>query len=367
MGKRQILDPNDPEGKSYIWVDDGQPDESGAPGQDPTGAGEPTPAPEPPPPGMPTPPPLPANPAGGPTSIIPMPPPDPSGVPRPDATGTAALSDFGPGKDMRFTQIAPSTDARTARLNDLVDQSAGTLTDSPADPRLAAQRGAVDQFAGRLSTAPDLTKAGLDKLASIREATAEDRQRGIQDIGRGAAAFGRIGSGVTTSQLGDLEALLQKRQTAAETGLAGDLALQEAGDRRANLSAVAGLEGQTFGEGQQVGASNRANAATLASLQDQLFGQGTQQRNELRTERGYQADTANQATDREIQLQQLLDSLKNSQFGRDATAAELKLKGAGVADTQAAGASGAASDLTNLLAYFRAQSQRNPAAGYTAI
>jgi hypothetical protein len=194
------------------------------------------------------------------------------------------------------------------------------------DPRTAKLNDLVDQFTGRLKDTPDLAKAGLDQLAGLREQTAEDRQKGIQDIGRSAAAFGRIGSGVTTGQLGDLEALLQKRQIAAETGLAGDLARQQGDETRANVATASGLQGQSYGQS---------------------------------------AEQGNEAFNREVQLQQLIDQLTNSQFGRSATAAQFKLAGASGLDTQAGASASGASDLTSTLAYLRALQAKKAPAPYT--
>lgn len=217
------------------------------------------------------------------------------------------ITEFGPGNDLRFSQINPADDARTRRLSDFVDTAAGKVNNSP-----------------------DLAQAGLDRLAELRQGLSEDRRKGIQDIGRGAAAFGRLGSGVTTSQLGDLESSLQARELAAEKGLAGDLTVQEAADRR-------------------------ANAGTLAGLQDQLFGQGAQRRNEVRGERGYQTGVAETATDRAIQQRMIEEELKNSQFGRNATAAQLGLGAANQYDASAQDASGSAADLASSVAMYNAR------------
>lgn len=220
---------------------------------------------------------------------------------------TGPLTDFGPGNDLRYTQINPLDDSRTGKLSSFVDAAAG-----------------------KLNSSPDLAQAGLDKLAELRQQTGEDRRAGIQNIGRANAALGRLGSGMVTGQLGDLEATLQARQTAAEKGLAGDLTLQQAADRR-------------------------ANAGTLAALQDQIFGQGAQRRNELRGERGYQQGVAENTTDRAIQQRMLQEELDNSKFGRNVTAAQLGLQGAGQYDQAAQDASGSAADLAGSVGMYNAR------------
>jgi hypothetical protein len=243
-----------------------------------------------------------------------MPPQKPNIQPPGPAAPTPAdpLTDFGPGNDLRYTQINPVDSPRVARLNDLVDQSAQ-----------------------KIGNAPDLTEAGLNQLAELRNRTSEDRRAGMQSIGRGAASLGRLGSGVTTSQLGDLEAVLQSRELAAQKGLAGDLTMQQAGDRR-------------------------ANAGVLSSLQDQIFGQGTQKRNELRGERGYQYGAAQDSQSRVIQARTLEEDLKNSAFNRNLASADLGLRSAGAYDAQAADSTTSAADLAQMLATFNALGRRLP-------
>lgn len=275
----------------------------------------PTIAPRPPQPGLvagapalPTPPLLPNTP-GAPTAPN-IPPP---GTPEP-------ISAFGPGSDLRFSQINPTSSGR-----------------------LTGVQGQTDQAAAALSAAPSLASAGAQQLAELRQQTAEDRKTGIQDIGRSAATFGRLGSGVTTGQLGDLEALLQKRQTAAETGLAGDLARQQGTESRANLASLSGLESQQVG--QEAG-----------------------QRGELRGERGYQTDTVQQSLQNDIQRKTLEDALLNSQYGRAATQAGAKLTGGQILSAQGAGQSGAASDLLSSLSLDQyLKKLKDQQAGFTRV
>jgi len=199
-------------------------------------------------------------------------------VPQPEDDGP--ITEFGPGNDLRSSQINPL-----------------------ASNRLRGLQTGVDRSAGALSEAPSLRTAALDRYAEIGQGIDEDRRRGIQDIGRANATLGRLGSGMVTGQLGDLEALLQKRSTAAQRGLAGETAFQEAEDRRANVG-------------------------TLSGLERQLFGQETGQRDELRSERGYQADTANQAVQNRVQQRLLEEQLLNSGFNRNLAGADLGLRGA---------------------------------------
>lgn len=227
-------------------------------------------------------------------------PPEPAPA-KPPASGGDFVTDFGPGDDLRFSQVNPLA---TARLRQL--------------------QGQTDTAAGAVGQGPNLTQSALDRLAELDQATTEQRRVGIQDIGRGNAALGRLGSGMVTSQLGDLEALLQARGTAARKSLAGDIATQEAADRRANAATSAGIEGQVAG--QEAGA-----------------------RGEVRGERGYQADTAQQALDNRIRQRALEESLTQGAYGRQLGAAELGLQGATLQGNLAQGeqeaAAGGLSDL----------------------
>lgn len=227
------------------------------------------------------------------------------GVP-PAAPDTGPITDFGPGDDLRFTQINPMDDARTSRLSDLVEGAAG-----------------------RIGGAPDITQAGLDKLKLFEDETADARRLGTQEIGRRAAALGRVGSGMVTTDLGNLEDRLQTRLARERAGLAADLTMQEAGDRR-------------------------ANAGVLGTLQDQIFGQGAQRRNELRGERGYQYGVAGDAENAAIRRRLIEEDLRDRSFGRNVQAAQLGLEGAGQYDAGAADSMGSASDLAQMLAYFNA-------------
>lgn len=200
------------------------------------------------------------------------------------------LQDFGPGDDLRGTQINPFTGERLA----------------------GAQRD-TDVMARALSQGPNLTQAALDRYADLEQQTQENRQQGIQQIGRAAARLGRLGSGMVTTDLGNLEALLQQRGTAARRGLAGDIAFQESADRRANLGA-----GQSY--------------------EQQIADQARGYRDEARGERGFQEDQARRAQDMEVLRRQL-------QVQYDMYLRQLGLQGAQLYGDQAAAGSQAASDL----------------------
>jgi hypothetical protein len=143
----------------------------------------------------------------------------------------AALSGFGPGNDLIGTQIAPT-----------------------AGPDRAALAGQA-----------------YDLIAQQAEPA---YQQQLRTVGQDAAKFGRIGSGLTTSQLGDVQALHQRDLNQAQQA----------------LSINAG--GQTL-----------ADQAAL--------------RGELRGERGYQGGLQTQAQQDAINQQLVQDQLLNSATGRE--------------------------------------------------
>ncbi len=160
-------------------------------------------------------------------------PPTPPGAQEP-------FSDFGPGNDLRGTQINPA-----------------------ANPRLQDVQSQVDILRNRLTGAPDLTQAGLERMRVFEEESERPFQERLRGLGQRFAALGRIGSGQNEVELGralnEREADLSRNRRL----IAGELASQEGQERRANVG-------------------------TAADIERQLYGQGGQGRDELREERAYQ-------------------------------------------------------------------------------
>lgn len=223
------------------------------------------------------------------------------------------ITPFSPGDDLRFQQINPVDNAR-----------------------LTGVQGQVGGAASRLSSAPDLTAAAQEKLRLFEEQSNPAFQRALQEVGRRAAAQGTLGAGMTTSNLGDVLSERERYLSEARRGLASDTAFAQGGENRANLSSLSGLESQLYGQGQGA-------------------------RQELRGERGYQADTAQTALNNRIQQRMLEESLLQGQFGRQATAAGLGLQGAEQYGQQAADGSQTASDLLQELAYQESLKRLYPA------
>lgn len=170
---------------------------------------------------------------------------------------------------------------------------------------------AEDIAAGTYDQSPEAVRArelGMQGLESIfsgvdRQALAQQaldlfnaqlgdtRQLEIQNIGQKAAALGRLGSGMVTTSLGDLDLQLERMRQQEQNRLAIQVAQQTMGDRNMQLQAALGAGGAWTQE-------DIANAGMDLNL-----------RNEARDERafGTNLDMANRQfqAERDLQAQQL--------------------------------------------------------------
>ena len=160
-------------------------------------------------------------------------------LPMPVQSNTAQLSRINPSNDLRSVQIAP--------------------TAGPSRSEIAAKR-----------------------LELLDRGQADQRKRGIQEIGRNAASLGRLNSGMVTTDLGNLEERLQELRERTLLGLSADTA-----------------------EGE---------------IQDARYDRG-----ELRGERDFQTGRADNAIDQNVRQRMMEDALVNSQFGRNRALANAEL------------------------------------------
>ena len=197
----------------------------------------------------------------------------------PAMTLPAQLSQFGPGQDLISTQIAPTGFAPSAaaeRARALTLQSLESLFSTPDRATLASQQ-----------------------FRDLLEQAAEARRTGVRDISRAAAALGRIGAGITTSQLGDLEERIQTQIAREASRLAAETAAQELADRLARFEAALAAGGQLRGE----------------DLAEARFGQSL--RDELRGERAYQYGLSRDAIADRIRQIQLEEQLLQGEHSRE--------------------------------------------------
>ncbi len=179
------------------------------------------------------------------------------------APGPPPTQPFGPGANLIGQQINPEP-----------------LNFSPESERA---RTLTMQSLENLSGAPSRREIALDVLRNFDAEQGDVRTRGIRDIGRGAAKFGRLGSGAVTTDLGNLEERLDENRNRLLRGLSADTAGAELGDLLGRLGATAGVGGQFRSE--DLGAAG--------------FRQGL--RGELRGERGFQRGLAQDAQQSNIQ------------------------------------------------------------------
>ena len=207
-----------------------------------------------------------------PSSLRPLGPPPPGGLDR------GPTQPFSPESNLIGTQINPApfeASPEALRARELTGQNLESLSSAPSRQELAEQ-----------------------SFARLGESLGEARTKGIQDIGRKAAAFGRIGSGVTTTNLGDLGERLGTIETRERGRLAGETAGLEFGDRLARLGATQGVGGQLFN--QDLG---------RAGFEQTLRG-------ETRGERGFQVGEEQRGIDNRVRQRFAEEDLRNSDFGR---------------------------------------------------
>ena len=203
--------------------------------------------------------------------------------------GTGATSD-------RLNRAAESRIGGPGQLPDFEGIGAGTFDPSAQTQGLEGQAiGAVGEALG----APGIGAAAQGQLQNIFEQSADARKLGSRDIGRSAAAFGRVGSGVVNTQLGDLEERIQRGQQQAFRGLAGDTAQAEATDRLARAGLGLGAAGQFAGR----------------DLSTAGFQQGL--RGEARGERGAEFDQAAARAGLGLQQAGALQGLGAQEFGQE--------------------------------------------------
>jgi hypothetical protein len=192
--------------------------------------------------------------------------PQPGTVPAPLSTATAPAPSIGvqlgsPIPPLQTTSFGPGNNLVGAQINP---------TASPDTAAARTQLGSLFSDIG--AQAPNRLAIAQNALKTFDEQQADQEKLGVQNIGREAAAAGRLGSGMVSTSLGDLQTQLNRAREQETRGLAGEVAGQTLNDR---LAALSGTEG-ALGE---------------------LSGLDTQAQTALRGERGYQATQDQQAID----------------------------------------------------------------------
>ena len=220
---------------------------------------------------------------------------------RPSGSGDA-LGAFSKARSM-FGRLRPAVKARTPNLNTTPGQN--PLLGAPQAPQApqvpfapppapqvqypttaqVTQINPADDLRSKQITptaGPSRSQIALQRLKSFDMDTEDKRRRETQQIGRDAAGLGRLNSGMVTTDLGSLEERLQRAREQMLLNLSADTAEGEIGDARFD-------------------------------------------RDELRTERGFQSGAAQQGQENRIRQIMLEDQLLGNQFGRDYDRSRLEL------------------------------------------
>lgn len=302
--------------------------------------------------------------------------------------GYSSNTPFGPGNDLRSTQIAPSESSWLQSLNgtlgSLLDRYTGynvnPFTDVAAgsyapNADTTQARGSLMQVLQSLNSTPDrdaLAKASFENmLPEVNQQFAASQRA----IGQNAGKFGTIGSAINTSNLADMGEAYARALSKASTDMALTAAGQTMSDRLARVGANQGVFGalgdsdradagvnlslrqEARGERDaknsysQQGLTNaRAKLSDVASLQDAQRVYEAANRGELRGERGYQGSMENQAYNRSVQATTLADQLQSSQWQKIMQMLNLGLNGS--------------TDLTNTLLTAAGNSGQQAQNGY---
>lgn len=281
---------------------------------------------------------------------------DPANIPTLNpgvSTPQASFSAVDPYSNLRGVQINPATDPRLAQTQQGVDAAAQNVQAGVGDlnsrvTEIANRVGTMSlgspEAAGARSQAsatlqglqgPDRAQIAEDIFTRLVDASRPAYEQELQGVGQKAAAMGRLGAGMTTSDLGDV----QQRREAGLNRVRGQLASEAAGlslqDRvqqlaselsagaqfqNADLAAAnfgldqAGTQANLYGTGFD---ASRAGLSDLAGLEGMQYGQGVTSRNEIRGERDFQNLLARLSVDDRVRQAITEDQLLNSAVDRE--------------------------------------------------
>jgi hypothetical protein len=186
------------------------------------------------------------------------------------------------------------------------DVATGSTVLPNGGQRLNETQGAVDSAASGLAGV-DRTKLAQQMFDTFAQSTQPAYDASLRDATRYAAGAGRIGSGDLRTSYGNLANQRNQQLSTAQQQLTENALEGSIGDQFNKVSALAGLEGQQYGEGVDTN-------------------------NQLRTERGYQTGLGQQAFDNAMTQWRQQQQDQGQAFGQSATTAQLlaSLKQSGV-------------------------------------
>jgi hypothetical protein len=241
-------------------------------------------------------------------------------------------TDFLPGADLsRITpeetlitqRISPSASERLLGIQEQVGGAAGDVAGFGGfnlSPEALQARQAVLQTLEEARGAPDRGALAQEQFDILQERGRPGFERRLRDIGRSASALGRVGAGITTTNLADLGAERERELALAGRELAAEAAGLSQQDRLRLLGATTGaagfLGGQDIELGQRGFEAQRAQLRDLAGLESQIFGQEAIGREELRGERGFELGLERQGRQDIIDQIRLEEELFQGDFDR---------------------------------------------------
>jgi len=290
----------------------------------------------------------------------------------------------------QYGQIGSSQDPRVLQLEQQQQQAiqnagpgqfnsiaGGTYEQSPEAQRA---RALTAQATESLAGAPNRQELALQSLQNFDAEQGDIRQLGIQDIGRAGARLGRLGSGMVTTDLGNLEDRLNTTRERMLSDLSQQTASQELGDRLSNLSALSGVGGQfnvedlASGGMQQglreenrgeraAGLANQAlgsgiglqQAGALGGLASDIYGRDAGLRAEDRGERNFQYGTDVDSANLAMQRLGAGQSLAGQQYGMDTQGTGEQMADRGFLAQQALNQSGVAGQQAGMLSGLAGQ------------
>jgi hypothetical protein len=164
----------------------------------------------------------------------------------------------------------------------------------------------VQRASQQVATGPNRQQLAEQAFTRLGEATAPQFQQELRGVGQRAAALGRVGAGLTTSDLGTVQQRREEFLGRARAGLSGEAAGRELGDRVASLNALLGSRGQTF---------------------NQLFGQEQARLGARQQQQGFQFGQQQSAQENAIRQFLLQQGEQQRQFGNELDLARFNVQG----------------------------------------
>jgi len=214
-------------------------------------------------------------------------------------------------------------DVRYNPSSGLTNAIAGIRSASQYRPSGATQgfTGMMQRAAGTLFDAPNRGQLAADAFSLMRERSQPGFEQALRGVGQRAAALGRVGAGMTTSELGDVTLQREKALGQEQRQLANEAAGLEMQDRLSRMGAVSGAQGQLAGQGlqaTQLGLQGATSAAGLQQAIDQMrYNADVGNRNFAAGERGYQYGLSRDAQQDRINERLIQEQLQQGQHGRE--------------------------------------------------